>query len=124
MTSAILPNELWGEICRHSATSELSNLSLVSRAIHDIAAGFLFHTINIYILHHEELYTDHPQSTFHQLIDNRVEHAHRSWGILNKIVTDVRFASFVKVLRVHAASEETFEIRAFRQIAGSRSDDI
>ncbi|KAF9501353.1 hypothetical protein BDN71DRAFT_1585085 [Pleurotus eryngii] len=110
MTSALLPNELWGEICRHSATSELFNLSLVSRVIHDIAASFLFHTINIYILHHVELYIDHPQSTFHQLIENRVEHAHRSWGILNKIVTDVRFASFVKALRVHAASEETFEI--------------
>ncbi|KAL4260353.1 Leucine-rich repeat domain superfamily protein [Pleurotus pulmonarius] len=105
-----LPNELWTEICRHSATSELFNLSLVSRLIHDIAAGFMFHTINIYILHNEELYADHPHSTLLQIIENREEHAYRSWGILNKIVTDARFASFVKALRVHAASEETFEI--------------
>ncbi|KAF4563205.1 hypothetical protein EYR36_003644 [Pleurotus pulmonarius] len=39
MTSALLPNELRGEICRHSATSGLLNLSLVSQRIQDVAAG-------------------------------------------------------------------------------------
>lgn len=123
MTRAILPIELWSEVCRHSTTSELFNLSLLSPLVHDITAGFLFHTINIYILHHEELYADHPHSTLLRIIGNREEHAYRSWGILNKIVTDARFAGFVKALRVHAASEETFEIRRFGQMAGLCSDN-
>ncbi|KAJ7072184.1 hypothetical protein C8F01DRAFT_233256 [Mycena amicta] len=109
----MLPIELYTEIVRCLPRAHRTLLLSVSRTLHNVALRFIFSTVKIYLMHGRHSFTMLNTENERYVVETSAFCSHRSWEILQHIISTPSFASVVKTLSVHAFTDgpQIFEYR-------------
>jgi hypothetical protein len=104
--------EVWREIALFLPRRDLLSLLWVPNALSSIASQLLFRTVDLHlsdwIPSEDDADNDEDMEPLNREPDG--PHASRTADILTRFITDAKFASLVKTLRIHAVTKDNASI--------------